>query len=193
VSILLPPRFIQSFEHLEQVDRHHKLYHCPHCHCVGTLIKHGWLRGFGPHGSIKGIRARRLFCSNRGTRPGCGRSISVFFANVLCGLSLTSCLLWRFLAACTTGNPGASIKAAWQSLPSAISRSLTTGYRIYHRLRLTMPMLRTALARLHPPPTGVLSDDPMAALVAHLDHLPAPADDPIAHFQQLGQRHFFAP
>ena len=173
MNLSFPPRFIRDLDQLQQVDRQHKLYHCPHCRRAGALIKHGWLRGFGPLGWIKGIRARRLFCSTRGSRPGCGRSVSVFFTEVLPRLSLTSALLWSFLAAIVR-RPRTSILAAWQSLPTTVSRSPTTGYRIHRRLRHSMPMLRTALTRLHPPPTEVVSgDDPLAALVAHLN-CPAP-------------------
>jgi hypothetical protein len=158
---------------------------------VGALIKHGWLRGFGPAGWIKGIRARRLFCSNRGSRPGCGRTVSVFFDCVLNRLSLTTSLLWRFLVA----GLRMSIKSAWESLPSSASRSLTTAYRIHRRVRMDMPRLRSELTRIHPPPEAISSSDPFAALVTHLESIlvkDGSGSDPIATLQARSQRHFFA-
>jgi len=44
---------------------------CPHCKVVGTLIRHGYLRGYddsSPQRKI--VRARRLFSSNRNARRG---------------------------------------------------------------------------------------------------------------------------
>ena len=54
---------------------------CPHCRVAGALIRHGSLVGFDDTSPRrKTLRARRLFCSNRGRRPGCGRTVSVWFA-----------------------------------------------------------------------------------------------------------------
>ena len=46
-----------------------KLTACPHCRVVGTLNQHGSLVGFDDSSpQRKTLRARRLFCSNRGRR-----------------------------------------------------------------------------------------------------------------------------
>ena len=43
-----------------------KLTPCPHCNIVGTLIQHGYLRGYDDSNlKQKAVRARRIFCSNR--------------------------------------------------------------------------------------------------------------------------------
>ena len=68
----------QEWNHIVQML---KLTPCPHCKAVGTLIRHGALHGFGD-GSRPTLRARRIFCSNRTQRPGCGRTISVWLADI---------------------------------------------------------------------------------------------------------------
>ena len=64
---------------------------CPHCKVVGTLIRHGFLYGFDESNpQRKTVRARRIFCSNRHARRGCGRTFSVWFADKIRRLSLTT-------------------------------------------------------------------------------------------------------
>src|SRR5205085_506945 len=68
-----------------------KLMPCPHCKTVGNLIRHGCLRGYDESNSQrKTIRARRIFCSNRNARRGCGRTFSVWSADKIRRLSLTT-------------------------------------------------------------------------------------------------------
>ncbi len=51
---------------------------CPHCQTTGTLNRHGSLHGFDDESpQRKTLRARRIFCSNRGRRAGCGRIFSI--------------------------------------------------------------------------------------------------------------------
>jgi hypothetical protein len=52
-----------------------KLTPCPHCRVVGALNRHGFLYGFDDSSPRrKTVRARRIFCSNRCARRGCGRT-----------------------------------------------------------------------------------------------------------------------
>src|SRR5437762_72832 len=71
---------------------------CPHCKVVGALIRHGFLHGFDDRSPQRTtVRARRIFCSNRNARRGCGRTVSVWIADKIRRLSLTTGTLWRFL------------------------------------------------------------------------------------------------
>jgi hypothetical protein len=55
---------------------------CPHCKRVGMLIRHGVLYGFDDSSPRRTtVRARRVFCSNRRARLGCGRTISIWLAD----------------------------------------------------------------------------------------------------------------
>jgi hypothetical protein len=58
---------------------------------VGTLIRHGCLCGYDSSSPRrKTVRARRIFCSNRQARRGCGRTFSVWLADKIRRLSLTA-------------------------------------------------------------------------------------------------------
>src|SRR5271163_4054304 len=74
-----------------------KLIPCPHCKAVGALIRHGFLYGFDDSSPHKTLRARRILCSNRNARPGCGRTFSVWTVNKIRRLGLTTGRLWHFL------------------------------------------------------------------------------------------------
>ena len=67
---------------------------CPHCRAVGTLNRHGTLTGYDDTGPGRAVRGRRAFCSNRGRRPGCGRTVTVWAAGTIRRLSLTARTVW---------------------------------------------------------------------------------------------------
>lgn len=159
---------------------------CPHCQVVGALIRHGCLYGFDDSSPRrKTLRARRVFCSNRQARRGCGRTFSVWLADKIRRLSLTSGGLWRFLHGVVTDGIGAAIRAA-----TAGPVSDRTCYRIWKRFRLAQSNLRTALSRRCLPPGLPAQHRPAAQTLAHLHAAFANADCPIAAFQQA-MRAFF--
>ena len=99
-------RFCGSQEEFDAVYAELKLTACPHCKRVGTLIRHGYLRGYDEqHQRQKTVRAWRIFCNNRKRSNGCGRTFSVWVANKIRRLFLTTDGLWAFLKqAVTRGN-----------------------------------------------------------------------------------------
>lgn len=61
-----------------------KLYKCPHCHKIGFLNFHGCLKGYLENSRIhKFIRARRLYCSKRGLKQGCGKTTTIYLSKVI--------------------------------------------------------------------------------------------------------------
>jgi hypothetical protein len=164
---------------------------CPHCKVVGTLIRHGFLYGFDDSSPRrKTLRARRLFCSNRRARPGCGRTFSVWCADKIRRLSLTAGCLWRFLQRVVA----AGIHAASRAIDCHLSeRSLQ---RIWQRFDLGQSKIRTALSARCPPPELSAgwpvqpAHRPAAHVLAHLQAAFPNADCPIAAFQQA-MRTFF--
>src|SRR5690606_41180404 len=95
------------------------------CRQSGTLIGHGFLRGYAERGSGLVVRGRRIFCSNRGKRPGCGRTFSVKLGCVLSGFVVRTLTLWCFVQAVLGG---LTLRAAWL-VEAAGARSLPRGSR----------------------------------------------------------------
>jgi len=158
-----------------------KLTPCPHCKVVGTLVRHGYLRGYDDAAPRrKTVRARRVFCSNRNARQGCGRTISVWCADKVRRLSLTTGLLWRFLQIAAAGSIVAAIRAAHCHL------SERTWQRVWKRFGLGQSKIRTALSGLCPPPLLAANarHKPAAQVLAHLRAAFPHADCPITALQQ---------
>ena len=156
-----------------------KLMPCPHCKVVGTLIRHGFLRGFDasqPGG--KTLRARRVFCSNRHARPGCGRTFSVWCADKIRRLSLSTSALWKFLQRAAASGILGAIGAADRRLCDR------TWLRIWKRFHLGQSKIRTALwGQCPPPPPAEPTPRPAAQVLAHLQAAFPAADCPVAAFQ----------
>jgi hypothetical protein len=164
-----------------------KLTPCPHCKVVGTLIRHGVLTGFDDSNPRRIVRARRIFCSNRHRRKGCGRTISVWITDKIRRLSLTTRTVWTFLKCAVAG----SIAAATRATNSP--RSDRTFRRIWHRFQQSQSAIRTALLIRGPPPEGSAASSRRPAEAEVLTHLRSTfpqADCPIAAFQQT-MRSFF--
>ena len=159
---------------------------CPHCKVVGALIQHGFLYGFDESNPRPAVRARRIFCSNRNARRGCGRTFSVWIADKIRRLSLTTGALWRFLQQAATGSIVAAIRAADRHL------SDRTWQRIWQRFHQGQSKIRTALFGRCPPPElpARPAHRPVAQVLAHLQAAFPDAHCPIATFQQTMQTFF---
>ena len=157
---------------------------CPHCKVFGTLIRHGFLYGFDESSpQQKTVRARRVFCSNRQARRGCGRTFSVWAAEKIRRLSLTTGALWRFLQAAVA----ASILAASRAVDCRLSDR--TWQRIWKRFDQGQSKIRTALWGRCPPPKSPPRPPPKPArhsaaqVLAHLQAAFPDVHCPIAAFQ----------
>jgi hypothetical protein len=153
---------------------------CPHCSRVGPLIRHGFLYGFDdskPTG--KTLRARRIFCSNRNARPGCGRTFSVWLADKIRRLSLTSTTLWQFLQRAATDGILNAVRAVGGQ------RSDRTWQRVWTRFNLCQTKIRTALfGRCSPPDLPAQPPQrPAAQVLAHLQAAFPGSHCPITAFQ----------
>jgi hypothetical protein len=145
------------------------------------------LRGYDDSSRRKTVRAQRIFCSNRHGRPGCGRTFSVWIADKIRRLSLTTGTLWQFLQRAVAG----SIVAASRAVDC--QRSDRTWQRIWKRFNLAQSKIRTAL---YPPPAlppqlpVKPAHGPAAQVLAHLRAAFRDAPCPIAAFQHA-KRTFF--
>lgn len=158
---------------------------CPNCKKIGFLNRHGFLRGYDSHAtSKKSIRANRVFCNNRFSSQGCGRTFSIWLANTIKRLSLSAQQLWQFLSCAACASNKAS---AFEALGSSLSHS--TAYRIWNRFQKAQSAIRTALTRLCPPPR-LESLEPAQHTLEHLKtafqwvpESESIAPNPIAYFQ----------
>jgi len=170
--------FLRMYEQL-------KLTRCPHCRVIGTLILHGFLRGYDENDQgRKSVRARRVFCSNRKARGGCGRTFSVWIADKIRRLSLSAGSLWKFLKLVAAG--GVKLQAI-RALGSRLSDSAL--YRIWKRFDQGQSKIRTALAQRCRAPE-LTSERPAAQVIAHLVAAFPATSCPITAFQQT-MRTFF--
>ncbi len=124
---------------------------------------HGLLVGYGENGTFPVVRGRRFLCSNRHRQRGCGRTFSVLLDSVLRHFVVRTLTLFELVVAIVSG---LSIAAAWRRA-AASRHSMTTGYRLWRRLRLWQPHLRAHLVRVAPPPSCTCRE-PWAQLLAHL-------------------------
>lgn len=150
---------------------------CPHCGRHGTLNRHGWLFGSEATGDGKQARrGRRLYCSRRGQRPGCGRTVSLMSAQVLRRMRTRTGPLWQYLRRVLLGE---SVARAWVGLERVFS--LESAYRYRRQLGYGQCRLREILCRERAPPCAAAGS--MAAMLAHLEAVVGPADDLIGRFQ----------
>jgi hypothetical protein len=169
------PRYAKDDDELKALAGQARQWACPHCGRRKTLNAHGALRGCAEDGPGKStLRGRRFFCSNRGMRPGCGRTFSVLLATLLAGATVRTGRLWQFYRArCATG----SVARAWAQLRGGFS--VEAAYRWWHRWQAGQFRIRAWLhAQRAPPETGSLLD--------HLTAVCGPAD-PLAAYQLARQ------
>ena len=162
-----------------------KQQQCPHCGCAGTLNCHSKLYGNDPLAADGCcLRGQRVWCANRGARGGCGRSYSLFLADVLPRHTFRASWLWQWVVKWLAGH---SLKAAAEkcSLPF----SLETVYRLRQKLRRTLDGLRTRLCSQQEPSKSTQAE-PLLQTLAHLGAVFAASQCPPAEFQLHFQRPF---
>jgi hypothetical protein len=139
---------------------------CPRCKVVGTLNRHGVLRGYDEKSPRrKTVRARRVYCSNRNARPGCGRTFSIWLADKIRRLSLTTDCLHKFLKLVVANG----IATAIRDLDCHLSDR--TLQRIWARFNHGQSKIRTALSTQCPAPQfpADAPGTPAAQVLAHLE------------------------
>ena len=171
--------FYRGAQDFLEISEKLKLTACPHCKAIGLLVRHGFLRGYDESSPReKTVRARRIFCSNRNNRPGCGRTFSVWLADKIRRLSLTAGRLWMFLQAVVVGGIGEAIRRVNCHLSDRQMQ------RIWKRFDLGQSHIRTALwQQCEPPELAKSPQSPAAEVLAHLLAAFPHADCPIAAFQ----------
>lgn len=118
---------------------------CPHCQHSETLKSHGLL--LGTNQQTKGFR---LFCSNRNSNHGCGKTISIVFEDVIQGTQLladeASKLLQRLCSTSKSEQPR-SVEEAAEGICSR-----ATAYRWRKKMQLSQSHFRSLTSILNSPP-----------------------------------------
>lgn len=134
---------------------------CPHCRRVGFLVLHGYLYGYGEVDLIQ--RGRRIFCSNRNNRAGCGGTFSLLLTGYIRNFMISARNVSIFLEKIMQGfYPAKAARLA------GLQMCTTTTYRLYKRFKLNQSRIRSYLLRLKAPPPLVDSDDPVIQTLSHL-------------------------
>ena len=156
-------RICSSQQDIEALHARLKITACPHCKKVGHLIKRGFLRGYDQHHQLKKtVRAARVFCSNRSSAAGCGRTFSIWLAERIRRLFLSADCLWQFLSGTADS---ANKLQTFCRLQSGLSDAAP--YHLWRRFLRAQPAIRTALSRYCEPPR-MTAACPTQLTLAHL-------------------------
>jgi hypothetical protein len=180
-----PRRFVRDRQGLDEALAEAKQMSCPHCHRTGMLVGHGLLMGYAERSSDREIRGRRLLCSGRLRRSGCGHTFSVLISTVIAGFAVGTRTLSRLLEAVVRGS---CRKAAWEQIGTGLS--LRSGYRLWARLMAAQSHVRTMLCAIGPPPAST-DARPVAQMLAHLRHALSPNECVLGRLQLALQRGVF--
>jgi hypothetical protein len=127
------------------------------------LNRHSRILGNDPdHADQQRSRGQRAYCSDRGQRGGCGRTVALYLAEVLPRHSVTAALLVQLLIGLLAG---ASLKAAAEALRTPFAAE--TFYRLRRCLRRRLDLLRSCLCRVKPAPASHQSE-PLLQTAEHL-------------------------
>lgn len=156
------PRFVEQRSELDLVLGRLPLLVCVHCGRYGNLIGHGFLRGYAEHGNERVVRGRRILCSGRGRKRGCGRTVSMMLTHFVQRCVVTAVSLWALFSGLAEG---LSVeRAADKALFPLAPRS---AYRTVAALKKRSLSWRSWLSETSTPPASD-SACPLGYLRGHL-------------------------
>lgn len=90
-------KFFDCIETLDRYTKELRLHEptCPHCHTQGALISHGFVYKYIEWSCV--VSGKRLFCSNRHQKKGCGRTIQLYIADFIPTLKYSVKNIFSFL------------------------------------------------------------------------------------------------
>ena len=179
-------RFYKTQTQFEAFYAKLKLTLCPHCKLSGYLILHGYLYGYCEQDNALIVRGRRIFCSNRYNKSGCGGTFCVLPASVLPKLVISAQSLWQFL---DNVKNGLSLACAFRTAKCTMAQ--TSIYRLFKKFSLNQMRIRSFLSRIKDPPVAEHAQTPFVQTILHLNTVFDAAVCPITEFQYRFQTPLF--
>lgn len=156
------PRFAEDRVELDSLLDRLPLLPCTHCGRCGNLIGHGFLQGYAERGSSQLIRGRRILCSNRGKKRGCGRTVSTLLSLFIERCSIAAATLWALFCGLAGGS-----SVARAAKETNFPQTLRSAYRRGAALKRRSLAWRSWLSVRTPTPAST-STRPLQQLRAHL-------------------------
>lgn len=182
----LVKKFYRTPEEFEKIHHSLKQTQCPNCQMEGFLILHGFLRGYDEEGLSKvKVRGRRLYCSNRYNRNGCGGTFSLVVTTILKRFHISGRSLWKYLDGIAQGM---SKIEAFRRV--GLHMSNTTVYRLYKTLQRCQTEIRTLLLKRCASPPLSHETSPVIQTILHLKTAFTEKLCPVEAFQEHFQRPF---
>src|SRR5690606_7526683 len=135
---------------------------------------HGLLHGYAEHGSGRVTRGRRILCSNRGRKRGCGRTVSTLLSRFVQRSIVAAATLWTLFCGLAEG---LSVERAAQH--AHFPQTLRSAYRTAAALQRNALGWRSWLSTKKPAASA--STRPLGQLREHLTH--ALGQNPFEHRQ----------
>lgn len=164
-----------------------KLTLCPHCKKYGMMILHGYIYGLNEKRQCV-IKGRRVFCSNRNRRAGCGKTIAYRFCEYIRQSFISAQSAWKFLSNILNGS---SIESSYNLLDTSYTVSLSALYLLWKKFRSRIFETRSKLADKIEITDSSL-DCPIRETIYHLGKIKhAQCNNPIEAFQIVFQSSIF--
>lgn len=138
-------KFFENFDTLQQTTAQLGLmqnsFQCAKCLKEDQFVSHGFIHKKS-YGGVKKISGKRILCSNRYGRSGCGHSFRIYIKDIIPSLSYSTTQLFDFLKRLLAGS---SIKDAYKAITN--SENPRNAYRWINKLQYKTPDYRTFIIK----------------------------------------------
>jgi hypothetical protein len=144
--------YFPSLQAIEQQTTQLDLAQCAHCQRTRQLVSHGFIRKKRVGGKPEAV-GKRVFCSNRNQRTGCGRTMQLYLDATVRYLHHGGATVVAFVLALMAGM---SIERAYNNATGAVTAC--NAYRWLARFSTRLPLYRSLV---HRPPLWEANPDAM--------------------------------
>lgn len=149
--------YYASLQAIEQQSRQLCGTACHHCGKTCNLLSHGYIRK-KQHGGQPLPVGKRVFCSNRRSHDGCGRTIRLFLDNAIRGLHASADQVSAFVLALAAG---VAVARAYLLATGGPARN---AWRWIGKMQIQLPPSRSLA---HQPPRPVTAAGPTSPRYRH--------------------------